>query len=151
MTVDGFLSSLDRVRPTSKGFLARCPAHPDRSPSLSITEGDGRVLVHCFAGCPVEEIVGALGLRVGDLFHETVTDPRTICAAQQARRHKHRARTEAYRQELHAAALAHDAQQLVEAARGLDIAAWTEGQLDDAVKAVADAWVILLEERDVAA
>lgn len=47
----------------------RCPAHADRSPSLSVAEGrDGRVLVHCFAGCSVEEVCRALGLTIRDLF-----------------------------------------------------------------------------------
>jgi hypothetical protein len=39
-------------------FTARCPAHDDRRPSLSVREGaDGRVLVWCFAGCPTEDVV----------------------------------------------------------------------------------------------
>lgn len=47
----------------------RCPAHKDRSPSLSVSEGaDGRALVHCFAGCTVGEICSALNLTVRDLF-----------------------------------------------------------------------------------
>lgn len=47
----------------------RCPAHEDRSPSLSVAEGrDGRALVHCFAGCTVEEVCRALDLTVRDLF-----------------------------------------------------------------------------------
>ena len=64
------LDRLDGVRETGRGrWLARCPAHADRSPSLSITEGDdGRVLVHCFAGCGAAEIVAAVGLELSDLF-----------------------------------------------------------------------------------
>jgi hypothetical protein len=35
-----------------KGYMAKCPAHADRRASLSISEGrDGRVLLHCHAGC----------------------------------------------------------------------------------------------------
>jgi hypothetical protein len=57
------------ARRGAKGWLARCPAHADRLPSLSITEGrDGRTLLRCFAGCTTEAIVGALGLKLGDLF-----------------------------------------------------------------------------------
>jgi putative DNA primase/helicase len=49
--------------------MARCPSHPDTSPSLSATEGDdGRVLVHCHAGCSIDEICRALGIRSRDLF-----------------------------------------------------------------------------------
>lgn len=58
-----------QARPSGGAFLARCPAHDDRSPSLSIREGrDGRVLLRCHAGCEIEAIVHALGLAVHDLF-----------------------------------------------------------------------------------
>lgn len=46
------------------GWKARCPAHDDRAPSLAIHEGrDGRVLVHCFAGCPQQSVIDALRRR----------------------------------------------------------------------------------------
>jgi hypothetical protein len=46
------------------GWIARCPAHDDRKPSLSIAEGaDGRVLVHCHAGCPQDLVIEALRRR----------------------------------------------------------------------------------------
>jgi len=48
---------------------AQCPAHEDRSPSLSVGQGsDGRVLLHCQAGCPIEAVLEALNLSKGDLF-----------------------------------------------------------------------------------
>lgn len=40
--------------------MARCPAHADRTPSLSISEQDGKTLVKCFAGCPQESVIAAL-------------------------------------------------------------------------------------------
>src|SRR3712207_1419099 len=51
-------------------FRARCPNHNGTSDnSLSIKEGDeGRILLHCFSGCDLEEILGALGLGASDLF-----------------------------------------------------------------------------------
>jgi hypothetical protein len=58
-------------RPAGEGFSAKCPGHDDRSPSLSVDEGtDGRALVRCHAGdgCPLEDIIGPLGLTVADLF-----------------------------------------------------------------------------------
>lgn len=71
------MSALDRVRqavehatghPAHNG-AARCPAHPDSNPSLSINEGrDGRVVLHCHAGCTVGDIVAAVGLTEADLF-----------------------------------------------------------------------------------
>jgi hypothetical protein len=52
-------------------WVARCPAHEDRSPSLSIRQADdGRILLHCFAGCAVHDVLGALGLDMGALFPE---------------------------------------------------------------------------------
>ncbi len=60
-----------------KGWTARCPAHHDRHPSLSIGVGDdGRVLVKCFAGCPTETIVAALGLTMADLYPASSNGPR---------------------------------------------------------------------------
>src|SRR5262249_36285348 len=50
-------------------FQARCPAHDDRTPSLSVSEGHGgKVLLRCHAGCPTEAVVGAMGLKMNDLF-----------------------------------------------------------------------------------
>lgn len=52
-------------------WMARCPAHDDRNPSLALAKGDdGKTLLTCHAGCAVEAIVSALGLKVGDLFAE---------------------------------------------------------------------------------
>lgn len=69
MTVHELLARLERVSKTSTGWMARCPAHEDTKPSLSIASGDdGRILLQCFAGCEVGGIVEALGLEVRDLF-----------------------------------------------------------------------------------
>jgi hypothetical protein len=69
MRTEGVLARVKQVRPSRLGWVALCPAHLDRSPSLSIREGeDGRTLVHCFAGCTVGSIVAALGLKLSDLF-----------------------------------------------------------------------------------
>lgn len=63
------LSRLDGVMATGKGWRARCPAHGGKSRSLSIMVADnGAALVHCFAGCMVHDVLGAVGLAVGDLF-----------------------------------------------------------------------------------
>lgn len=68
--IERLLARLDRVRQRGADqWSARCPAHDDRGPSLSIREVDGeRVLLRCFAGCTVEQIVGAIGLELSDLF-----------------------------------------------------------------------------------
>jgi len=71
--VELLLSRLERVRENRNGtWLARCPAHDDRSPSLSIATGDdGKVLLHCFAGCGAADVVEAIGLELSSLFPET--------------------------------------------------------------------------------
>jgi hypothetical protein len=70
VTVEELLGRLDGVRERGHGqWLARCPAHDDNGPSLSIKEGDdGRILLHCFAACPVADVAAALGLELSDLF-----------------------------------------------------------------------------------
>lgn len=68
--IDRALSQLDNVRKRQQGqWSARCPAHDDKGPSLSVREtAEGAVLLHCFAGCEAGEIVGAMGLELHDLF-----------------------------------------------------------------------------------
>ena len=69
MHVDQFLPLLQNVKECGSGHSARCPGHEDRENSLSISSGtDGRILLHCFAGCTPESIVGALHLGLKDLF-----------------------------------------------------------------------------------
>jgi len=70
VTAAKLLDRLDGVRQSGPGrWLAKCPAHEDRSPSLSIREIDGgRVLLHDFAGCDVESILAAVRLEFNDLY-----------------------------------------------------------------------------------
>ncbi|MDY6950239.1 MAG: hypothetical protein SWE60_01895 [Thermodesulfobacteriota bacterium] len=69
--VEKILSRLGEVKKSGSGWMASCPAHQDTRPSLSIKEGDdGRVLLRCFAGCAVEDIVAALDLKMSDLFQQ---------------------------------------------------------------------------------
>jgi hypothetical protein len=79
VSVSDLLSRLDGVRPTgSDRWLARCPAHDDSRASLSIRElDDGRVLVHDFAGCGVEEVLSAAGLTFEALYPERPIEHRT--------------------------------------------------------------------------
>lgn len=70
MNANTVVSKLDRVKATGSGrWIACCPAHDDKSPSLAVRElDDGRVLLHCFAGCEAESILAAIGLQMADLF-----------------------------------------------------------------------------------
>jgi len=68
MTATDLAERLD-ARRSGTGWSARCPAHDDRAPSLSITEGDdGRVLLHCHAGCTPEAVCRAVGVSLRDLM-----------------------------------------------------------------------------------
>ena len=63
------LDRLARVKQTGPGrWIASCPAHEDRSPSLSIREIDDRLLIHDFGGCDTGDVLAALGLNISDLF-----------------------------------------------------------------------------------
>lgn len=70
MSAAMLLDRLEKVRARGPGqWSARCSAHYDKTPSLSVKETtDGRVLVHCHAGCDVDEVIGAVGLELSDLF-----------------------------------------------------------------------------------
>ena len=71
MSVDLLLSRLDRVRGKHPKYMARCPAHDDNGLSLSIKAmDDGRILVHCFAGCGAADVMESVGLSLADLFPE---------------------------------------------------------------------------------
>ncbi len=93
MGCDALLSRLDRLKRTGPDrWVARCPAHDDRGPSLSIRElDDGRTLVHCFAGCAVGDVLAAVGLELDTLFpprplHETRKPERRPFSADDALR-----------------------------------------------------------------
>jgi 5S rRNA maturation endonuclease (ribonuclease M5) len=72
VNVTALLSKLGpEARPskTALGWQCRCPAHDDSTPSLSISEtSDGKILLHCHAGCTIENICAKLNLTLADLF-----------------------------------------------------------------------------------
>jgi hypothetical protein len=71
-----WLDLLDNVRRSGDGWMARCKAHEDRHNSLSMRVGEeGRVLLHCFAGCSTEEVVAAYGRSMADLFDADESPP----------------------------------------------------------------------------
>lgn len=70
--VQHVLSRLKGVKTHGDSWVARCPAHGDRNPSLSVSVGgDGRVLLHCHAGCTLNAIVASIGIAARDLFPDT--------------------------------------------------------------------------------
>lgn len=70
--VQQVLDRLPDVRKSGQQWKAKCPAHEDRQPSLSIAQGeDGRALLKCHAGCSTEEIVQEIGLSMRDLMSDS--------------------------------------------------------------------------------
>jgi len=52
-----------------RNYMALCPAHSDRQPSLSISNAEEKTLLHCFSGCTCEAILEATGLQKKDLYY----------------------------------------------------------------------------------
>jgi len=80
--IDEIVALFD-AKPVANGWMARCPAHDDHNPSLSIARGDdGRILFKCFAGCDYEHILAAKGLAKADVCptkpHVTHGESRTV-------------------------------------------------------------------------
>ena len=75
MRIEQILEHLDKVKSSGANkWAACCPAHDDKSPSLALTEtSDGRILLHCFAGCGGAEILHAIGLTLADLYPDGPT------------------------------------------------------------------------------
>lgn len=77
MTLEQFVSRLEGVKPTRQGYLARCPAHQDTSPSLTVKDGErSNIVLHCFAGCRPSEVCASLGISLKDLFDDEEGLPR---------------------------------------------------------------------------
>lgn len=72
--LDLILGSLSKVKKAGKGYMACCPAHNDKSPSLSVSEtSEGKVLVHCWVGCETKAVMKAIGLEMRHLFADSLT------------------------------------------------------------------------------
>jgi hypothetical protein len=67
--VDMILSRLQKVRATGKDrWIACCPAHDDKTPSMTVRDDNGKILIHCFAECDTASILDAIGVSFEDLF-----------------------------------------------------------------------------------
>ena len=80
-------------RRSGRGWVARCPAHRDRRPSLSIGEGgSGQVLIKCFAGCPQLAVIVALrerGLSPASSHHGSARFEAAAVQRRRAARERH--------------------------------------------------------------
>lgn len=71
MKIEEFLSYLKNVKRVRENeYMALCPAHNDKKPSLSVglSENKKQILLHCYAGCSAEDILNAVGLKKKDLY-----------------------------------------------------------------------------------
>jgi putative DNA primase/helicase len=75
ISLQRLLDRLEGVRGNGNGWMARCPAHADKNPSLSIHERDGRILLHCHAGCTLESVLAAARVEARELFANAPTQP----------------------------------------------------------------------------
>lgn len=71
ITITELLARLHGVHKTDNGWEARCPAHDDRQASLSISEGDKGIVLHCHAGCTTAAICAKVEITVDQLFYES--------------------------------------------------------------------------------
>lgn len=81
MGIENLLSRLVGLKSSGPDrWIARCPAHADTSPSLTVRLlPDGRILLHCFAECDTEAVLRAIGLTFGELFPEPLArEPRGL-------------------------------------------------------------------------
>jgi len=136
MTIDELLSRLEGVRQRGARYVAKCPAHADRTPSLSISEGDRGILIKCWTGCRVEEICGSLGITPRELFFETSPLQR-----RSPRSAKMDRRAIAFVYELAALDLRLRACRVAEAGKGLDVATLSDVDLDRAMNYMRRAYV----------
>lgn len=86
--VESLLARLDGVRQTGTDqWMARCPAHEDRRPSLSIKRETDRALVYCFGGCETGAVLAVVGLTMADLFVQSLGHNVPPLTTHQRRRH----------------------------------------------------------------
>lgn len=138
MTAEEFLGRLESVRYRGPArWLARCPVHADRSPSLSVCQEGNKILVHCFSGCTPQEIVEALGLTMADLFTDSPTAPEL---SQRPTGQKLDLAEVAFRFELGALDRRLRAKRVLNAAGNFTIATLSEQDLDRLMNVVARAY-----------
>ena len=74
-----FCSKLDKIKKTSNGIEALCPAHNDKKASLTASFTKDKILFKCQAGCSFDKVVSALGMEEEQFFaQEEKTAPKTI-------------------------------------------------------------------------
>jgi hypothetical protein len=148
MTIAEILPSLESVHARGQGrWSAKCPAHADTSPSLTIAEGEKGVLLKCWAGCSLEEITRTLGLTVKDLFFDALsTDPHQRREVMRQRTQDMAARQAAHDTEGRRLDTLRQAEQLIQSARGISIEGWSDDKLHAELNRLGTAYALLDSE-----
>jgi len=147
MTGEALVSRLDRVKQTGKGWTAKCPAHADQTPSLSVQEGDRGILIRCWAGCTLESICKALGISQRDLFYDAPDTDRETIRQRQVERQQREARKKRieYSRSL-TTDTRREAEKFLSHCRGLDPSTLSSDKFDSLMNTVCDALTVLMEE-----
>jgi hypothetical protein len=75
-----------QARRVGKGkYMAKCRAHNDQKPSLSVREGRDAALIKCWAGCDLKDVLKASGLSLKDIWYASLEDPAAIRKIRQDR------------------------------------------------------------------
>jgi hypothetical protein len=148
MTASELVSLLDGVRARGSGkWLARCPSHPDKSPSLTIAEGEKGLLLKCWAGCSLEEVTGSLGIKIPNLFFDALsTDPYQRREAMRQRTEAQAARQAAQEAEGRRLDTLRQAEELIHSARGISIEGWSDDKLNAELNRLGTAYALLESE-----
>lgn len=147
MTLKQVIELISPVKRSGRGWMAKCPAHQDRRASLSIREAEDRLLLHCFAGCAVEEVCQALGIKVRDLF---VTGLSSMEWEYLQKRRREQQLAD-HKREMQQGALIdvrREAETLLRAYHGQDTSQWSDKQFDRVMNAVGQALAFLREENE---
>lgn len=145
MTVEDLLPHLDAVRRSSRGYVARCPAHADNSPSLAIKEGERGLLIKCWAGCTLDEITAAIGIHLADLFFDA-SDSHTAYQSRIRRARERQRQTLRNEVDGFSVDVLREADYFIRSRQGLGISTWRPERLHDELNALADAYALLAME-----
>ena len=146
MTLEELLPRFDAVHRSSRGFVARCPAHADRHPSLAVSEGERGILLKCWTGCSIQEVAAALGLCVRDLFFDTDLDPRARMEAQEHRAQQRKNQAQVDDTMGYTIDALREANYFVRSRQGLDISTWKDSTLNEELSTLAAAYALLWSE-----
>ena len=74
--LDNIVSRLFKAKKTgSDSWVACCPIHDDKNPSMTVREAEnGKILIHCFAGCEINDILASIGLTIQDVMPDSAPD-----------------------------------------------------------------------------